>query len=113
MKKGEQELIFRKADEYLRTYGNLSIYDITQLFSGNYENISRIKKYLNSKNNYIDMQDNVSGKRQRLYYYKPLKTYTCKFCGQEFKSPSRQLFCKNECKSRYLINKEQEINFII
>ena len=105
----EQQNLFNKIDDYLKTFGTLNIVDVKQLLSNNSEKTARAKKYLNSKNNYIDVIDNESGQSQRFWYYKKLKTCKCLFCGQDFKATNvYQRFCCNGHKKFYLNKKEHE-----
>ena len=51
---------FDLADEYIKLYGNLTIYDVKQLFcinSKNIKNYNEITKYLDNKYDFTESRD--------------------------------------------------------
>ena len=107
----------KKAEDYLKLYGNLNIYDVKQLFCYNSsatQLYKKIAKHLDENFDFIDGK--TRGDKEEVtyktWYYKPLKKYVCMNCKKPFKSTTRQLYCCNACRKVGLEKKEQELNFL-
>lgn len=93
-----------RVDGLIKQLGTLTYCDVCQLFKPfNIELKNAIIEHLNA--NYDSLIE-----RERVWYYKKLKTCTCLFCGCDFKATNKhQRFCCNAHKKFYLNKKEHEL----